>query len=96
MACNEKNAFFTSEQPKRYKLWSRQKMCDVLHYLLDNIFIRLGSKVYRQIVGIPLGTNCAPLVADFFLFCTERDFMLSLSVNYQTDIIEAFNSTSRY
>ena len=48
------------------------------------------------IVGIPMGTNCAPLVADLFLFCYERDFMLSLSDNNQSDIIEAFNSTSRY
>ena len=67
-----------------------------LHYLLDNIFIRFGSKLYRQIVGIPMGTNCAPLVADLFLFCYERDFMLSLSDNNQSDVIEAFNSTSRY
>ena len=55
-------------------------MCDALHYLLDNIFIRFGSKLYRQIVGIPMGTNCAPLVADLFLFCYERDFMLSLTI----------------
>ena len=52
--------------------------------------------LYRQIVGIPMGTNCAPLVADLFLFCYERDFMFSLSDNNQTDIIEALNSTSRY
>ena len=96
LACNDKNAFFTSEQPKRYNLWSSQKMCDALHYVLDNIFIRFGSKLYRQIVGIPMGTNCAPFVADLFLFCYERDFMLSLSDNNQTDIIKAFNSTSRY
>ena len=43
-----------------------------------------------------MGTNCAPLVADLFLFCYERDFMLSLPDNNQADIIEAFNSTSRY
>ena len=43
-----------------------------------------------------MGTNCAPLVADLFLFCYERALMLSLSDNYQTDIIEAFNSTSIY
>ena len=43
-----------------------------------------------------MGTNCALLVADLFLFCYERDFMLSLSDNNRTDIIEAFNSTSRY
>ena len=44
-------------------------------FLLDNIYIRFGTKLYRQIVGIPMGTNCAPLVADLFLFCYERDFM---------------------
>ena len=43
-----------------------------------------------------MGTNCATLVADLFLFCYESDFMLSLSDNNQADIIEAFNSTSRY
>ena len=43
-----------------------------------------------------MGTNCAPLVADLFLFCYERDFMLSLSDNNQSDVVEAFNSTSRY
>ena len=43
-----------------------------------------------------MGTNCAPLVADLFLFCYERDFMKSLSRENQTDITEAFNSTSGY
>ena len=43
-----------------------------------------------------MGTNCAPLVADLFFFCYEKDFMLALSNNNQTDIIEAFNSNSRY
>ena len=85
LACNDKNALFTSEQPKRYKLWSCQKMCDALPYLLDNIYIRYGSKLYRQIVGIPMGTNCASFVADLFLFCYERDFMLSLSDNNQAN-----------
>ena len=45
---------------------------------------------------IPMGTNCAPLVADLFLFCYERDFMKSLSRENKADITEAFNSTSRY
>ena len=71
-------------------------MCEALTFLLDNIYIRFGSKLYRQTVGIPMGTNCGPLIADLFLFCYERDFMLSLSENNQSDVIEAFNSTSRY
>ena len=71
-------------------------MCEALTFLLDNIYIRFGSKLYRQIVGIPMGTSCVPLVADLFLFCYERDFMLSLSGDNQPDVIEAFSSTSRY
>ena len=43
-----------------------------------------------------MGTNCASLVADLFLFCNERDFMMSLSDDKQADVIDAFNTTSRY
>ena len=58
--------------------------------------IKFGTKLYRQIVGIPMGTNCAPLVADLFLYFYERDFMDSLNHGNQADVIEALNSTSRY
>ena len=71
-------------------------MCGALTFLLDNIYFRFGSKSYRQIVGIPMGTNCAPLGAGLFSFCYERVFMLSLSEGTQYDVIEAFNSNSRY
>ena len=96
LACSDRNAFFTSEKPKKYHAWSCQNVCDALTFLLDNIFIRFGTKLYRQVVGIPMGTNCAPLVADLFLFCYERDFMMSLSDDKQADVIDAFNTTSRY
>ena len=79
-----------------YTLWSCQNVCDALSYLLDNIYIRFGNKLYRQIVGIPIGTSCAPLVADLFLFGYEGDFMSSLSNINQADFIEAFKSNSRY
>ena len=59
-------------------------------------FIRFGTKLYRQTIGIPMGTDCGPLVADLFLFCYERDFLKSLLRENQADIIKAFNSTSRY
>ena len=38
----------------------------------------------------------APLVADLFLFCYERDLMMSLSDDTQADVIDAFNTTSIY
>ena len=75
---------------------SCQNVCDALTFLLDNIFIRFGTKQYRQVVAIYMDTNCAPLVADLFLFCYKRDFMMSLSEDKQADVIDAFNTTSRY
>ena len=52
------------------------------------IYIRFGTKLYRQIIGIPMGTNCAPLEADLFLFCYERDFMKDLSSDNQADVMK--------
>ena len=43
-----------------------------------------------------MGTNSAPLIADLFLFCYERDFMMSSSDGKQADVIDAFNTTFRY
>ena len=67
----------------------------IIAYLFT-FYIRFGTYLYRQIVGIPMGTNCAPLVADLFLFCYERDFMTSFSDVKQAKIIEALKSISRY
>ena len=94
-ACNVRNAFYFGK-PKRYHACSCQYVCDALTFLLDNIFIRFGTKLYAQVVGIPIGTNCAPLVADLLLFCYERDFTMSLSDDKQANIVDAFNTTSRY
>ena len=74
LACNDKKAFFTSADHYRgYHLLSCQNVCDALSFLLDNIYIRFGTKLYRQVVGIPMGTNCAPLVADLFFYSAMKE-----------------------
>ena len=52
--------------------------------------------VYQQIMGIPIGSNCAPLIADLFLFCYERDIMSCLHKSKRFDLIDMFNDTCRY
>ena len=59
-------------------------------------YVQFGDMVYQQIVGIPMGTNCAPLIADLFLYCYERDFMSNLHKSKRFDLIDKFNDTSRY
>jgi hypothetical protein len=94
ICCNTKKAFFSYDKNDNYINWTCEDVCNALEFLIDNIFVRLGNDIYRQIVGIPMGTNCAPLIADLFLFCFEMEFMHK----YREDnlIISAFNSTSRY
>ena len=91
--------FYFSPRKKifRAKGVPRRNAKKELFYSLADLYVyRFGTKLYRQIVGIPMCTNCAPFVADLFLFYCERDFMTSLPDVKQAEIIEAFKSTSRY
>ena len=96
LACNDENALFTSEKPKRYKLWSCQKMCDALHYPLDNIFIRFGSKLCRQIVGIPMGTNYAPLAADLLCFVMRETLCCFCQTIIKLILLKLLTQSLRY
>lgn len=90
-------AFFSHKiYNKNYKSWTCNELCDALTYLIDNIFVEFQDKIYRQIIGIPMGTNCAPLVADLFLYCHEKQFMDKLVKNKKLELIQCFNRTSRY
>ena len=57
LACNDRNAFLLRQNLKKYHAWSCQNVFDALTILLDNIFIRFGTKLYRQVVvvGILIG-----------------------------------------
>ena len=92
LECNDRNAFLTPEEHKRYILWFAKSYVKLstffwIIFILDLILS----------VGIPMGINCAPLVADLFLFlfCYERDSMLSLFGDKEAEIFEAFSSTSK-
>ena len=52
--------------------------------------------VCQQMVGIPISTNCAPILADLFLYRYERDFMSDLQKSKRFDLKDMFNGTTRY
>ena len=63
--------------------------------MIDNIYIRFGDSVFRQVIGIPMGTNCAPLLANLYLFYHEYNFLMKMAKdkNYHA---RSFNLTFRY
>ena len=74
----------------------RQDIIKMLEFLVDNIFVVFAGKVFQQIVGIPMGTNCAPLLADIFLYSYEAEFIQSLLSAGKKRLASQFNFTYRY
>ena len=68
----------------------------MLEFLIDNIFVSFGGTLFQQVVGIPMGTNCVPLLADLFLYSYESEFLLKLVKDKKIHETRAFNFTYRY
>ena len=71
-------------------------MCEAFHFLIDNIYVKFGDEIFHQTLGIPMGTDCAPVVADLFLHTYEYDFLQKLTTKKQLHIAKKFNLTFRY
>ena len=70
--------YFVKEHSDSKNKYTEDYIINMLEFLVDNIFVVFGGKVFQQIVGIPMGTNCAHLLADIFLYSYEAEFIQSL------------------
>jgi hypothetical protein len=68
----------------------------MLEFLIDNIFAIYGGRVFQQTIGIPMGTNGAPLLADLFLYSHEADFIQRLLKKNERKLARSFKFTFRY
>ena len=65
-------------------------------FLIDNIIAMFGRRVFKQTVGIPMGTNCAPLPAELFLYSHEEDFIQGCLMKNEKNLAQSFNFTFRF
>ena len=72
-----KNYFVKHHSDSTHK-YSEVDIKKMLEFLIDNIFVVVGEQVFQQCVGIPMGKNCAPLLADLFLYSYETEFIQKL------------------
>ena len=61
-------SYLTSDPLNGDNKYTANDICKMIEFLVDNIYVRFGGQLFRQTVGIPMGTNCAPLLADLFLY----------------------------
>ena len=63
-----KDTYFVRDHSDAPQKYSDAAVIKILEYLIDNIFLEFGRRIFQQAIGIPMGTNCAPLLADLFLY----------------------------
>ena len=65
-------------------------------FLVDNIYVRFDGQLFQQMVGNPTGTNCAPLLADLFLYSYENEFLDKLIKEGKRKLARNFNLSYHY
>ena len=88
--------YFVKDHTEAVTKYDEVAIVNMLDFLIDNIFVDFGGKVFQQTVGIPMGTNCAPLLADLFLYSYEAEFMQNLAKCKDKRVSRSFNFTYRY
>jgi len=72
------NAYFVKDHTNCKTKYTEDDIVNMINFLIDNIFIEIGGRIFQQTIGIPMGTNCAPLLAGLFLHSYEADFVQEL------------------
>ena len=77
-------------------MYTADNICKMTEFLIYNIFVQFGGRLFRQIIRIPMGTNCAPLLADLFLYSYEDQFLDNMIRSRHRRLVRSFNLCYRY
>ena len=75
----------------RDNMFTADSICEMIEFLIDNIFVQFGGHLFCQVIGIPMGTNCAPLLADLFLYSYENEFLDNMIRSGHRRLARSFN-----
>ena len=87
---------FTSDPLSGDNNYTANDFCKMTECLVDNIYVKFGGQLFQQTIGIPTGTNCAPLLADLFLYSYESEFLDKLVNTGKRKLAKKFNLSYRY
>ena len=68
----------------------------MINWLIDNTFVTIGTSLFKQVIGIPMGTDCAPYLANLFLFAYEFEFLNDTLKQKDFSTLHKFNKCHRY
>ena len=88
-------SYFTNDPLNSDNKYTANDICKMIEFLVDNIYVRFGEQLFRQMVGIPMRPNCAPLLADLFLYSYENAFLDKLVKEGKRKLARKFNLSYR-
>ena len=89
-------ASWTNSPKKNTLALDCKKFIRVLNWLIDNIYVTFGDQCFRQVIGIPMGTDCAPFLANLFLFSYEFKWIDKQRKEKNHKVLQLFRSCGRY
>ena len=95
IAITKFGARWVTDQSKYNLVFNKKKIKDALRYLMNNCFFTLGNLLFKQVIGIPMGSDPAPFMANLFLYFYENKWLMKLK---KQDLNKArkFGSTFRF
>ena len=77
-------------------MYTADNICQMIEYLIDNTFVQFGGCLFCQVIGIPMGTSCAPLLADLFFYSYENEFLGNMIRSGHRRLARSSNLCYRY
>ena len=77
-------------------MYTADNICKMIEFLIDNLFVQFEGCLFHQAIGIPVGTNCAPLLADLFLYSYENEFLDNVIRSGHRRLARSFNQCYTY
>jgi hypothetical protein len=91
----KRDTYFLRHHPDSPRKYFEADIKGMLGFLVDNIYVVSGDQVFLQTVGIPMGTNCAPSLADLFLYSYEQNLFKNCC-GIKKKLAMIFKHTYRY
>ena len=91
-----KSTYFVKNHSEAKHKYTEDDIVRMIEFLIDIIFVESGGVIFQQVIGIPMETNCAPLLADLFLYSYEAEFIQTLIKSGKQHLAKSFHYTYRY
>ena len=100
VVCNEylKNAYFSDRNSvnSSYLKFSKFELLECIYFLIDNAYVKHNNSIYRQVIGIPMGTSCAPHKANIYLHQYEHEHFIKLYEDNKVEELAKLEHIFRY